>query len=75
MSADILFDNLVITDSEANADEWAQQTFDLKRKHLENQAVSFCRHVAPDYGFRIFEFFIINQTTPREHFGSEQCQT
>jgi calnexin len=40
MSNDILFDNIVITDDEAHAYEWAQQTYDLKRKHLDNQAVS-----------------------------------
>lgn len=40
MSSDILFDNIVITDDEAHAYEWAQQTYDLKRKHLDNQAVS-----------------------------------
>ena len=40
MSSDILFDNIVITDDESHAYEWAQQTFDLKKKHLDNQAVS-----------------------------------
>jgi hypothetical protein len=40
MSNDILFDNIVITDDEAHAYEWAQQTYDLKRKHLDSQAVS-----------------------------------
>lgn len=40
MSSDILFDNIIITDDESHALEWAQQTFDLKKKHLDNQAVS-----------------------------------
>jgi hypothetical protein len=40
MSSEILFDNIVITDDESNADEWAQQTYDLKKKHLDKQAVS-----------------------------------
>lgn len=40
MSSDILFDNIVITDDEAHAIEWASQTYDLKRKHLDKAAVS-----------------------------------
>jgi hypothetical protein len=40
MSNDILFDNLIVTDDELYALEWTQKTFDLKRKHIENQAVS-----------------------------------
>lgn len=40
MSADILFDNIIVTDDERNAAEWAEQTYDLKRKHLDKQAVS-----------------------------------
>lgn len=40
MSSDILFDNLIITDDELHAIEWTERTFDLKRKHIENQAVS-----------------------------------
>ncbi|XP_035906569.1 calnexin isoform X1 [Anopheles stephensi] len=38
MSSDILFDNIVICDDEAVADEWAAQTFDLKVKTLDRQA-------------------------------------
>ncbi|XP_049290724.1 calnexin-like isoform X1 [Anopheles funestus] len=38
MSSDILFDNVVICDDEAVADEWAAQTFDLKVKTLDRQA-------------------------------------
>lgn len=41
MSADILFDNIIVTDDESNAAEWAEQTYDLKRKHIDKQAVSF----------------------------------
>lgn len=40
MSSDILFDNIVVTDDESHADEWASQTYDLKKKQLDNQAVS-----------------------------------
>jgi hypothetical protein len=40
MSSEILFDNIVITDDEVYATEWASQTYDLKRKHLDKQAVS-----------------------------------
>lgn len=40
MSSDILFDNIVITDDESHATEWAHQTYDLKRKYLDKQAVS-----------------------------------
>lgn len=41
MSTDILFDNIVVTDDEKYADEWAMYTYDLKKQHLDNQAVSF----------------------------------
>lgn len=40
MSSDILFDNLVITDDEDLANEWAEKTFNLKKQQLEKQAVS-----------------------------------
>uniref|UniRef100_A0A182QXR6 Calnexin n=1 Tax=Anopheles farauti TaxID=69004 RepID=A0A182QXR6_9DIPT len=40
MSNDILFDNIVICDDEAVADEWAAQTFDLKVKTLDRQAAN-----------------------------------
>lgn len=40
MSSDILFDNLVITDDVDTADEWAAQTYDLKRKQIDREAVS-----------------------------------
>uniref|UniRef100_A0A2M4BHQ3 Putative calnexin n=1 Tax=Anopheles marajoara TaxID=58244 RepID=A0A2M4BHQ3_9DIPT len=41
MSNEILFDNIVITDDESVANEWASQTFDLKLKTLDRQAESF----------------------------------
>lgn len=40
MSSDILFDNLIITDDEDAARDWAAQTFDLKRKLIDREAVS-----------------------------------
>lgn len=40
MSADILFDNIIITDDEDAAIDWAEKTFILKKKFLEKQAVS-----------------------------------
>lgn len=40
MSENILFDNIIVTDDSSVAQHWAEQTFDLKRKHLEKQAVS-----------------------------------
>ncbi|XP_035793729.1 calnexin-like isoform X1 [Anopheles albimanus] len=38
MSNEILFDNIVITDDESVAKQWALQTFDLKLKILDRQA-------------------------------------
>uniref|UniRef100_A0A2M3Z340 Putative calnexin n=1 Tax=Anopheles braziliensis TaxID=58242 RepID=A0A2M3Z340_9DIPT len=40
MSNEILFDNIVITDDESVANEWASQTFDLKLRTLDRQAES-----------------------------------
>lgn len=40
MSADILFDNILITSDEAAADEWASKTYDLKRKQIDKESVS-----------------------------------
>ncbi len=40
MSSNILFDNIVITDDEDLAIDWADKTYNLKRKYLEKQAVS-----------------------------------
>ncbi|KAG4072721.1 hypothetical protein HA402_001833 [Bradysia odoriphaga] len=41
MSADILFDNIVITSDEDAADEWAAKTYDLKRKQLDRESETF----------------------------------
>lgn len=43
MSSDILFDNIVITEDEMHAIEWSKKTFDLKRKQIDSQAVSFVK--------------------------------
>lgn len=47
MSNDILFDNILIADNVEAADEWAAQTYDLKRKQIDREAVSllffFCK--------------------------------
>jgi calnexin len=40
MSSDILFDNIVITDSEDLANDWAAETYDLKRKVIDKEAES-----------------------------------
>lgn len=40
MSSDILFDNFVITDDIESARDWAAQTYYLKRKQLDKDAVS-----------------------------------
>lgn len=39
MSKDILFDNIIITDDVNEADSWAAQTYDLKRKQLDQESV------------------------------------
>lgn len=41
MSSDILFDNFIITDDIDAADEWAANTFDLKKRQLDKDAVRF----------------------------------
>uniref|UniRef100_A0A1B0CQP7 Putative calnexin n=1 Tax=Lutzomyia longipalpis TaxID=7200 RepID=A0A1B0CQP7_LUTLO len=38
MSSDILFDNIIITDDTVAADQWAAQTYDLKRKQIDREA-------------------------------------
>lgn len=38
MSSDILFDNLIIVDDESLANDWAAQTYDLKRKLIDREA-------------------------------------
>lgn len=40
MSSAILFDNMIITDDATAADNWAAQTYDLKRKQIDRDAVS-----------------------------------
>lgn len=40
MSANILFDNIVITDNEVHANSWADATFTLKKAHLDKESVS-----------------------------------
>lgn len=40
MSADILFDNIIITSDEDAADDWAAKTFDLKRQQIDKESVS-----------------------------------
>lgn len=40
MSNNILFDNFFITDDESVADEWSAQTYDLKKKQIDKDAVS-----------------------------------
>lgn len=40
MSSDILFDNIIITDDAVAADQWAAQSYDLKRKQIDREAVS-----------------------------------
>jgi hypothetical protein len=39
MSDHILFDNLLVTDSLLQAEEWAADSFDIKRIKLDKQAV------------------------------------
>lgn len=36
----ILFDNIIITDDKSVADNWAAETFDLKRRKLDKDGVS-----------------------------------
>uniref|UniRef100_A0A6M2DZB2 Putative calnexin n=1 Tax=Xenopsylla cheopis TaxID=163159 RepID=A0A6M2DZB2_XENCH len=40
MSANILFDNIVITDNEVHANSWADATFTLKKAHLDKESES-----------------------------------
>lgn len=40
MSNEILFDNIIMTDDVDLADHWAEQTFDLKQKVIDKDAVS-----------------------------------
>lgn len=45
MSSDILFDNLIITDDEVVAREWAAETYDLKRKLIDRESETFVSRV------------------------------
>lgn len=40
MSSQILFDNFIVTDDPNIADQWASQTFDLKKKKMDKEADS-----------------------------------
>lgn len=40
MSSNILFDNIIITDNEEAADQFAAQTYDVKRKYIDKKSVS-----------------------------------
>lgn len=42
MSPAILFDNILITDSMAVADEYAAATYDLKKRKIDADSVSIC---------------------------------
>lgn len=41
MSNQIHFDNIIIADDPAVAAKWASQTFDLKKRKMEKESVSF----------------------------------
>lgn len=45
MSSDILFDNIILTDDEEVAKEWAAQTYDLKRKIIDREAESLVSRI------------------------------
>jgi calnexin len=40
MSADILFDNVIITDDVLVAKKWAEDTFDLRKQRIATESVS-----------------------------------
>ena len=40
MSDNILFDNIIITDDKAVSEQWAAETFDLKRNLVDRDQVS-----------------------------------
>ncbi|XP_015121079.1 calnexin isoform X2 [Diachasma alloeum] len=46
MSPDILFDNLIITDDEDVAKQWADDTFEIRRKKIAQEGSSVWRRVA-----------------------------
>lgn len=40
MFSDILFDNIIVTDNEETANQFAAQTYDVKRKYIDKKSVS-----------------------------------
>lgn len=42
MTEGIVFDNFIITDSKATADQWAKDTFDIKKSEEEAEAAKVC---------------------------------
>ena len=40
MSADIMFDNIIITDNEEVAKQWAEDTFEIRRLKIAEESVS-----------------------------------
>jgi hypothetical protein len=47
MSDNILFDNIIITDSLIVAEQYAADSFDIKRFRLDKQAVSTASRICP----------------------------
>jgi len=47
MSDNILFDNIIITDSLIVAEQYASDSFDIKRFRLDKQAVSTISRICP----------------------------
>jgi calnexin len=47
MSDNILFDNIIITDSLIVAEQYAADSFDIKRLKLDKQAVSTLSRICP----------------------------
>lgn len=45
ISGDILFDNILITDKESDAEHFASQTFDMKKQKLDEESESFVTRV------------------------------
>ncbi|KAJ6646378.1 Calnexin, partial [Pseudolycoriella hygida] len=45
MSADILFDNIIITSDEYAANDWAAKTYDLKRMQIDKESETFATRV------------------------------
>ena len=49
MSNDILFDNIIITDSLEEASKFAELTFNLKRKYINKESVSIYSRILYKY--------------------------